>query len=187
MKKCGMIWRLCLLVLIVFVGTAQYVQARQKSSVLVVFNDQSGRDSGERLRKIAHDSLYRKVDGLYNVVESKPYEEKLNTTSHMEDTIAILHESVKDSNADYFVYVELMPFQQAEGYDLIWHSKKMTANLGLKILNLKDGKELFQETYSVEKEDDTDFWIVGSPSMARKSLKGALFTVGEAISVHLPL
>ena len=29
--------------------------------------------------------------------------------SHMEDTAAILCESIKDSNVDYFVYVELMP------------------------------------------------------------------------------
>ena len=186
MKKCNIIC-LCLLVMLALIGATSNAQARQKSSVLVVFNDQSGRDSGERLRKIAHETLYRKVEGLYNVIESKPYEEKLNTASHMEDTVAMLCESIQDSNADYFVYVELLPFQQAEGFDLIWHSKKMTANLGLKILNSKEGKEIFQETYSVEKEDDTDFFIVGSPSMARKSLKGALFTAGEAISVHLPL
>lgn len=178
---------LCLLALVLFMVSAQDVQARQKSNVLVVFNDQSGRDNGERLRTIAHEALYRKVEGIYNVIDSKPYEEKMNTVEHMQDTPEVLCESVKDSTADYFVYVELMPFQQAEGYDLIWHSKKMTANLGLIILNVKDGKEIFRETYSVEKEDDTDFFIVGSPSMARKSLKGALFTVGEAISVHLPL
>ncbi len=185
MRACSIF--LCLLVLMVFTGSIQNVQARQKSSVLVIFNDQSGRDHGERIRTIAHDALYRKVEGIYNVIESKPYEEKINTAEHMQDTTEILCESVKDSMADYFIYVELMPFQQAEGYDLIWHSKKMTANLGLIILNMKDGKEIFRETYSVEKEDDTDFFIVGSPSMARKSLKGALFTVGEAISVHLPL
>ena len=165
----------------------QAALARQKSSVLIVFNDQSGRDTGERLRTIAHDALYRKAEGIYNIVESKPYEETINTAPHMGDTPETLCESVKDSSADYFVYVELMPFQQAEGFDILWHSKKMTANLGLVILNVKDGKEIFRETYSVEKEDDTDFLIVGSPSMARKSLKGALFTAGEAISVHLPL
>lgn len=178
-----------MIVLLVFLITVPVglAEGKNKSSVLLVFNEQSGRNHDERLSQIAHEELAKKVNGLYVVIPSKKYEDNFSKRSHYEDSLDDVCNLVFDSNTDYFVYVELMPFNQAEGFNIIWHSKKMKAHMGLRIIDMKVRKEIFKEVYESEKEDDTDFFFVGSPSMARKSLRGVLFTVGEAISVHLPL
>ncbi len=176
-----------LVICCIFSGFSNVEAARQKSAVLLVFNDQSGRDNGERLVDIAHEELGKKINGIYNVIDNRRYEEKYSATTHFDDSLKDIELEAMNSAADYFVYVELMPFRQAEGFNVIWHRKKMVACIGLRIIDLKNDYEIFKDVYSVEKTDDTDFFFVGSSSMARKSLKGALYITGEAISVNLPL
>ena len=185
MKKISIV--LLTLLMLINATNVAWLAGRTRSSVLLVFNDQSGRNSGERLTKIAHEELTKKINGLYNVIPNRNYEEMFSKKSHYADSLDDIYNLVADSKADYFVYAELMPFNQSEGFNVIWHSKKMKAHMGLRIIEMKTHRELFKEVYESEKEDDTDFLIVGSPSMARKALKGVLFTTGEAISVHLPL
>ena len=121
------------------------------------------------------------------MIDNRRYEEKYSAATHFDDSLKDIEQDAMNSEADYFVYVELMPFTQAEGFNVIWYRKKMVACIGLRIIDLKNDYEIFKDVYSVEKHDDTDFFFVGSSSMARKSLKGALYITGEAISVHLPL
>lgn len=129
----------------------------------------------------------RKVDGLYQVLDETLYgKELIQGSSYDKDIEQLLTEAGKIPG-DYLVYVELLPFKQAEGFNVIWHRKKMTATMGLRIVDLKQRQEIFKEKYMGVREDETDYFFVGSSSMALKSLKGVLFTVGEAISVHLPL
>lgn len=177
-----------MLLLVTFLANCHLVEAaRDKSSVLLVFNDQSGRGKEERLSEIAHEVLNRKINGLYEVVDSKQAEMRLAEDSHYEEYLPVLLSELEEYPATYVIYVELLPFKQVEGFNIIWHRKKMTANIGLRIIDKKNSKEIFHQEYNAVREDDTDYFFVGSSSMARKSLKGALFTVGEAISVHLPL
>ncbi|WP_037355110.1 hypothetical protein [Selenomonas sp. FC4001] len=187
MKPAKLLALLLTVICISLILTPTMTEARQKSSVLLVFNNQSGRDADERLSEIAHNELGKKINGLYHVIDNRLYEKRYSQKSFFNDTLDSITEYAKESPAKYFVYVELMPFRQAEGFNVIWHRKKMVSNIGLIIIDLQSHKELFKEKYSVEKNDDTDFFFVGSPSMARKSLKGALFIAGEAISIHLPL
>ena len=61
-----------MLLLVTFLVNCHLVEAaRDKSSVLLVFNDQSGRGNEERLSEIAHEVLSSKVNGLYEGVDSK--------------------------------------------------------------------------------------------------------------------
>lgn len=161
--------------------------AKAKSTVLVVFNNQSGRDKEEKLDEITRQYLHRKVDGLYQVLDESCYGKSLAQGSNYDKDIAQLLDEAGEIPGDYLVYVELLPFKQAEGFNVIWHRKKMTATMGLRIADLRTGQEIFKDKYTGVREDETDYFFVGSQSMARKSLKGVLFTVGEAISVHLPL
>lgn len=174
-----------LMILPVFVGHTE--AAKAKSRVLVVFNNQSGRDQEERLDEITRQYLHRKVDGLYQVLDEKLYAKPFVRESNYDKDITQFLMEAGEIPGDYLVYVELLPFKQAEGFNVIWHRKKMTATMGLRIVDLRTGQELFKDKYTGVREDETDYFFVGSQSMARKSLKGVLFTVGEAISVHLPL
>ena len=66
------------MILFLSVGFCSMAEAaRQKSTVLLVFNNQSGRDKGEQLDKKAYEELDKKINGIYNVVDNKPYAEKM--------------------------------------------------------------------------------------------------------------
>ena len=63
----------------------------------------------------------------------------------------------------------------------------MTASLVLRIMDVKNSKELYHSKYAIESKDTTDYWFIGNGSVAKKALDSVLFRAGEAISVHLPL
>ena len=158
-----------------------------KSSVLLIFNNQAGKYYNNKLNVIALQELHKKVDGLYTVYENDSYTEKFSSESHFEDETEKINVLSNDVNTDYLVYTELMPFHISEDLNLIWHTKKATATVGLRIIDRKAGKELFKSKYALEAKGSTDHFFIGNPSMAKKSLKAAMFKVCEAISLHLPL
>lgn len=160
---------------------------RHKSRVLVVFNNQSGKYYNDKLDSIARTELHKKVDGIYHVLDSQPYDERFRNQSHFGDSLEKILAMTAECQADYVVYTELMPYHWTEEYDFIWDTKTMKATMGLRIIDLKNGCELFKEQYSMDKKDQTDYFFIGNPSMAKKSLQAVLFTVNEAISLHLPL
>ena len=131
--------------------------------------------------------FHKKVDGIYTVYENDSYTEKYSSGSHFEDETEKINLLCNDVNTDYLVYTELMPFHISEDLNLIWHTKKATATVGLRIIDRKAGKELFKSKYALEAKGSTDHFFIGNPSMAKKSLKAAMFKVCEAISFHLPL
>ncbi len=160
---------------------------RQKSTVLLVFNNQAKKYYDEKLNEIAWEELHKRVDGLYTVADNKEVLPLFTDKSHFGTKLPQFLENTKGVRADYLVYTELMPYHWSENYNVIWHTKKMTATMGLRIVDLKKRQELCSRQYSVESRDETDAYFIGNPSMAKKSLKAVLFKVGEAISVNLPL
>lgn len=161
--------------------------AKDKNSVLLIFNNQADKYYNHKLNVIALQELHKKVDGIYTVYENDSYSEKYSSESHFADEIAKLNSFSSNVNADYLVYTELMPFHISENYNIIWHTKKATATVGLRIIDKKAGKELFKNIYALEVKGSTDHYFIGNPSMAKKSLRAAMFKVCEAISLHLPL
>ena len=161
--------------------------SKAKSSVLLIFNNQAEKYYNYKLNVIALQELHKKVDGIYTVYENESYTEKYSSESHFADEIDKLNSLSKDVNADYLVYTELMPFHISENYNIIWHTKKATATVGLRIIDKRSGKELFKSLYALDVKGSTDHFFIGNPSMAKKSLRAAMFKVCEAISLHLPL
>lgn len=160
---------------------------REKSSVVLIFNNQSGKRYSEKLDEIAEAELSKKINVIYIQVDPAPYKQSFKARSFEKDDVLAMSSVVKDSKADYFVYTELMPYTGKESFDLIYHRKSMTATMVLRIFSLKDSTELFSAKYSLSNKDDTDYFFIGNPSVAKKALQAVLFKIGEAISVKLPL
>ena len=118
--------------------------SKAKSSVLLIFNNQADKYYNNKLNVIALQELHKKVDGIYTVFENDSYTEKFSSESHFEDETEKINVLSNDVNTDYLVYTELMPFHISEDLDLIWHTKKATATVGLRIIERKAGKELFK-------------------------------------------
>lgn len=160
---------------------------RAKSVVLLVYNNQAHKYYNAKLDKIALDYLNKKIEGLYYEADAESYNKIFAQKSYEAASSEELLNVIKDSNADYFVYTELEPFSTTEDYNFVYHNKSTTATMVLRIINVNDKKELFAAKYALTSKDESDYGVIGNPSMAKKSLEAVLFKVGEAISVHLTL
>jgi len=140
---------------------------RQKSSVLLVFNNIAG-------------TLYLEID-------AEPYGENFKEKSFEKASFAELTAQVDGCGADYFVYTELQPITKETHFNFIYFDKNVETGLVLRIVDLKNDKELYNKKYLIKAEDSTDYFFIGSGSVAQKALDAILFRAGEAISVKLPL
>ena len=141
---------------------------RQKSSVLLVFNNIAGTRYDEKLTQIALEKLQKKIEGIYLEIDAEPYGENFKEKSFEKASFAELTAQVDGCGADYFV-------------------KNVETGLVLRIVDLKNDKELYNKKYLIKAEDSTDYFFIGSGSVAQKALDAILFRAGEAISVKLPL
>ncbi|MCD8359289.1 MAG: hypothetical protein LUC29_00225 [Acidaminococcaceae bacterium] len=178
-----------LLMLLVFtVSSADAARAlRQKSSVVLVFNNIAATRYDDKLTVLAVEKLRKKLDGIYIEIEAEPYLKNFQGKSFENKDFAEITEQVQGCSADYFVYAELQPFRKETHFDLVYYDKNMKAALVLRILDLKNMRELYNKKYVMKAEDSTDYFFIGSGSVAKKALEAVLFRAGEAISVKLPL
>lgn len=160
---------------------------RKHSSVMLVINNIANTKYDDKLTKMMDESLHKKIDGIYNEMDSADYLTKFAGHSNENATAQDMLDLIKDSGTDYFVYAELQPFVKKSNFNLVYYDKAMTASFVLRIIDIKNCKELYNNKYSIESKDSTDYWFIGSGSVAKKALDSVLFRAGEAISVHLPL
>ena len=160
---------------------------RKRSSVMLVINNIANTKYDDKLTKMMDESLHKKIDGIYNEMDSADYLTKFAGHSNENATAQDMLDLIKDSGTDYFVYAELQPFVKKSNFNLVYYDKAMTASFVLRIIDIKNCKELYNNKYSIESKDSTDYWFIGSGSVAKKALDSVLFRAGEAISVHLPL
>ena len=151
---------------------------RQKSSVLLVFNNIAGTRYDEKLTQI---------EGIYLEIDAEPYGENFKEKSFEKASFAELTAQVDGCGADYFVYTELQPITKETHFNFIYFDKNVETGLVLRIVDLKNDKELYNKKYLMKAEDSTDYFFIGSGSVAQKALDAILFRAGEAISVKLPL
>lgn len=160
---------------------------RQKSSVLLVFNNIAGTRYDEKLTQIALEKLQKKIEGIYLEIDDEPYGENFKEKSFEKASFAELTAQVDGCGADYFVYTELQPITKETHFNFIYFDKNVETGLVLRIVDLKNDKELYNKKYVMKAEDSTDYFFIGSGSVAQKALDAILFRAGEAISVKLPL
>lgn len=160
---------------------------RQKSSVLLVFNNIAGTRYDEKLTQIALEKLQKKIEGIYLEIDAELYGENFKEKSFEKASFAELTAQVDGCGADYFVYTELQPITKETHFNFIYFDKNVETGLVLRIVDLKNDKELYNKKYLMKAEDSTDYFFIGSGSVAQKALDAILFRAGEAISVKLPL
>ena len=160
---------------------------RQKSSVLLVFNNIAGTRYDEKLTQIALEKLQKKIEGIYLEIDAEPNGENFKEKSFEKASFAELTAQVDGCGADYFVYTELQPITKETHFNFVYFDKNVETGLVLRIVDLKNDKELYNKKYLIKAEDSTDYFFIGSGSVAQKALDAILFRAGEAISVKLPL
>lgn len=186
MKKVNII---LLATMLCFMGfnVANAAQLREKSSVLLIFNNQSYKRYSDKLTDIAETELNKKIHGIYKEIDPTPYKQILTERSFEAVDTATMQSLVQSSQADYFVYTELLPYTGKSSFEVIYRRNSMTATMILRIFDLKKSKELFNAKYALTYNESIDHLFIGNPSVAKKSLQMVLFKIGEAISVNLPL
>lgn len=186
MKKAYLILITTVFLLSIF-NLSHAAQPREQSSVLLIFNNQSHKRYNDKLTAIAEAELNKKVHGIYKEIDPMAYKKIFTECSFETVDTATMQNLVQSSQADYFVYTELLPYTGTESFDLIYRKKSMTATMLLRIFDLKNSKELFNAKYALTYNEAIDHLFIGNPSVAKKSLQMVLFKIGEAISVNLPL
>ena len=93
---------------------------RQKSSVLLVFNNIAGTRYDEKLTQIALEKLQKKIEGIYLEIDAEPYGENFKEKSFEKASFAELTAQVDGCGADYFVYTELQPITKETYFNFIY-------------------------------------------------------------------
>ena len=159
----------------------------RKAACFLVFNNIAGTRYDEKLTQIALEKLQKKIEGIYLEIDAEPYGENFKEKSFEKASFAELTAQVDGCGADYFVYTELQPITKETHFNFIYFDKNVETGLVLRIVDLKNDKELYNKKYLIKAEDSTDYFFIGSGSVAQKALDAILFRAGEAISVKLPL
>lgn len=162
-------------------------QLRSKSSVLTVYVNNSGTTYNKELDKIVNDELKKRLEGLYIELDNEKYIDIFQKNSIIYAEKREVIPVVDKSRADYFIYIELLPFVEKSDYNFVYHNKAMTSSVFLWIIDLRTNHDVIRKTFSLKEKDSTDAWFIGDKSVAIKSLKSMMFKIGEHISAKLPL
>ncbi len=162
-------------------------QLRHKSSVLTVYVNNSGTTYNKELDKIVNAELKKRLEGLYIELDNEAYTDVFREHPVIEAEKYEIIPLADKSGADYFIYIELLPFIEKSDYNFVYHNKAMTSSVFVWIIDLKTNREIIREVFSLKEKDSTDAWFIGDKSVAIKSLKSTMFKVGEHVSAKLPL
>ena len=162
---------------------------RQKSSVLLVFNNIAGTRYDEKLTQIALEKLQKKIEGIYLEIDAEPYGENFKEKSFEKASFAELTAQVDGCCGQIILFIPKAAahYKTQTHFNFIYFDKNVETGLVLRIVDLKNDKELYNKKYLIKAEDSTDYFFIGSGSVAQKALDAILFRAGEAISVKLPL
>ena len=170
-----------------FYTNTTFAAVRQKHVVLTIYKNNSGTTYNNELDKIVYAEFQKRLEGLYIELDAESYKH-LFKNKNMEDVTDFdVINTINDAGTDYFIYLELYPFQQNENYNLIYHRKSMIATVLLRIMDINSKKTIYQERFSLKSKDETDAWFIGNKSVAKKALTATMYKVGEIISAKLPL
>ena len=164
-----------------------FAAERQKHAVLTIYNNNSGTTYNNELDKIVYAEFQKRLEGRYIELDGEPYKYLFKKTNMEAVSDFDVINTIKEAGTDYFIYLELYPFQQNENYNLIYHRKSMIATVLLRIMDINSKKTIYQGRFSLKSKDETDAWFIGNKSVAKKALTATMYKVGEIISAKLPL
>lgn len=160
---------------------------RHKSKVMLIINNTAHSKHDKKLNEIMDNELHKKIDVLYREESAEKFLTNFSGKDTSKLTLDEFLENVNGCQSDYVVYTELKKLDKSTNYNFIYHGKKVTATFYVRIVDVKNKKELYSTEFHLTAEDSTDYYFVGSGSVSKKALKSVLFRAGEAISTYLPL
>ena len=186
---------ICLILMVMFFSMCllfanSTFAARQKSSVLTIFENKAGTTYDDALDKVVNDELQDRLEGLYIELDSEPYRHILKRVYKAEElSEREMISKVNDSGADYCIYLELKPVYLKDQDHFYYYHNSAVTTVFLWILDLKNKSTIYKDYVTLGYRDTADgiFYSVGNKSVAKKALANTMFKVGEIIAVRLPL
>lgn len=160
---------------------------RQKSTVLLLINNTAHSKHDKKLNTLMLETLHKKIDVIYHEENPGKFVENFYGKEQSKLSLDEMLAKLSGSTADYLVYVELKALDKDSDFNLIYYSKEVTATLFVRLIDMKNEKELYRDEFTMTSKDTTDYFFIGSGSVSKKALNSALFKAGEIISCHLPL
>lgn len=160
---------------------------RTKSKVLVIINNIANTKNDKALNKIMDDEIHKKIKEIYIEEDNEKYVREFQGHSNSMLNLNEILDKIKTSDSDYFIYAELKAIDKESNFNFVYYDKEVTATFYIRILDIKNRTELYASEYSIMAQDSTDYFFIGSASVAKKALQKVMFRAGEAISTYLPL
>lgn len=160
---------------------------RQKSTVLLIINNMANSKHDKKLTEIIKEALHKKIDNLYQQENVALFSKNFLGADNSQLSVQDIISKIEGTSSDYLIYAELKSLRNDTEYNIIYYTKKITLTFFIRIVDVKNKKDLYYDDFQITATDTTDYFFVGSGSVAKKALDGVLFKAGEIISCYLPL
>ena len=120
-------------------------------------------------------------DDKYIYINGEPYIEKLNKVGIVDITTAEradIVDAFEGEDVDYVVFIEVQPFFTV--------GKDITTTVPLKIIDLVNGKYLYNGKFTEKASDSTMIGGIGNKSVAMKALNKINEQITSVLTVRLP-
>ena len=157
-------------------------QAENVNNAETTYNDEVDGVVLGNLEKCINDDKYIYING-------EPYIEKLNKVGIVDITTAEradIVDAFEGEDVDYVVFIEVQPFIARDKVTFFTVGKDITTTVPLKIIDLVNGKYLYNGKFTEKASDSTMIGGIGNKSVAMKALNKINEQITSVLTVRLP-
>ena len=128
-------------------------------------------------------------DDKYIYINGEPYIEKLNKVGIVDITTAEradIVDAFEGEDVDYVVFIEVQPFIARDKVTFFTVGKDITTTVPLKIIDLVNGKYLYNGKFTEKASDSTMIGGIGNKSVAMKALNKINEQITSVLTARLP-
>ena len=128
-------------------------------------------------------------DDKYIYINGEPYIENLNKVGIVDITTAEradIVDAFEGEDVDYVVFIEVQPFIARDKVTFFTVGKDITTTVPLKIIDLVNGKYLYNGKFTEKASDSTMIGGIGNKSVAMKALNKINEQITSVLTVRLP-
>lgn len=128
-------------------------------------------------------------DDKYIYINGEPYIEKLNKVGIVDITTAEradIVDAFEGEDVDYVVFIEVQPFVARDKITFFTVGKDITTTVPLKIIDLINGKYLYNGKFTEKASDSTMIGGIGNKSVAMKALNKINEQITSVLIARLP-
>lgn len=167
---------------------AKRMENMPKVAVLYVNNAET--TYNDEVDGVVLDNLEKCInDDKYIYINGEPYIEKLNKVGIVDITTAEradIVDAFEGEDVDYVVFIEVQPFIARDKVTFFTVGKDITTTVPLKIIDLVNGKYLYNGKFTEKASDSTMIGGIGNKSVAMKALNKINEQITSVLTVRLP-